>query len=347
MRTYPDPPLRRWSRRSLTYSLLVVGFVLMVGGLPIWLPVCVAVDLFRRVAWSTTRATCFVFLYIVFQLYGLFMSFFIWLGSLVLPGRRPERIVDWMFWLQTTWAKWLGAAGMRLFGMKAKVQLDYEFGTRPVILFCRHASITDTFIPLLYVQAPYGIRLHYVMKRELEWDPCLDVAVNRMPHLFVVRGSSDSGREVEAIGRMMDRVGEGEGVTIFPEGTRFTPKKRERVLNKLEESGQEEALKWARTYCHVLPPRTGGPLELLKHTENADVVFCAHTGLEKSSTFRECFNGSLVGAEVHIRLWGVPYDEIPRDDAGRRSWLYEQWKRVDDFIEAHATAETPGADAAA
>lgn len=347
MRTYPDPFYRRWLRRTASFGLIGGGFVVMLATLPVWLAGSLIVDLFRRVAWSTTRAMCFVFAYLAFQMWGLTVCFLIWFLNGILPGRSRARVVDWMFWLQTTWAKGLGAVGMRLFGMKARVQSDYAFGTRPVILFCRHASITDTFIPLLFVQGPHGIRLHYVMKRELEWDPCLDVAVNRMPHLFVVRGSSDSLAEIEAIGRMMDDVGEGEGVVIFPEGTRFTPKKRTRILDKLRELGQDQILSWAQGYRNVLPPRMGGPLELLKHTKDADVVFCAHTGLERSSNFGECFNGSLVGSEVHIRFWGVPYDQIPTDEAGRKTWLLEQWKQVDAFVDAHKAPASGASEAAA
>jgi hypothetical protein len=46
----------------------------------------------------------------------------------------------------------------------------------------------------------------------------------------------------------------------------------------------------------------------------------------------------LVGAEVHIRFWAVPASDLPADDDARKTWLFEQWQRVDDYIEAHPSA---------
>jgi 1-acyl-sn-glycerol-3-phosphate acyltransferase len=245
--------------------------------------------------------------------------------------------MDKMFWIEFFWGYWLGQAGIRLFGMKVHLEDEYVWGRRPAVVLVRHASITDTFIPLIFACALHKQRLRYVMKRELEWDPCLDLAVNRLPHLFVVRGSRDSEKEVEAIGKLMDGVRNDGGVIIFPEGTRYTPSKRERILRKLAELDQEDVLEWAQRYRHVLPPRTAGPLALFRRAEetNADIVFCAHTGLEKSSSFTDSFNGSLVGTDVHIRFWAVPASDLPGDDEGRKTWLFEQWQKVDEYIEAH------------
>lgn len=333
MRTYPDPFFRRWSRRALTYTLVFAGFILMVATLPVWLPAALIADAFRRVHLSTTRAICFVTLYLFFQVWGLIVLFGIWL----IYGRNYDRYMDKMFWIEFTWGYYLGYAGIRLFGMTIHLEDEYEWGTRPAIVLVRHASITDTFVPLVFACALHKQRLRYVMKRELEWDPCLDLAVNRMPHLFVVRGSTDSDKEVEAIGKLMDGVQANEGVIIFPEGTRYTPSKRARILKKLAELGQTDVLDWATRYRHVLPPRTAGPLALFRRaTElNADIVFCAHTGLERSSSFKDSFNGSLVGTHVHIRFRAVPASALPEGDEARKTWLFEQWMKVDEYIEAH------------
>jgi len=333
MRTYPDPFLRRWSRRALTYTMVAVGFVTMIVTAPVWLPMTLIIDAFRRVHLSTTRAVCFIFLYLTAQVWGLLGMCGIWL----LYSRNHALYMQKMFAIEFTWGWWLGSRGIRLFGMKVHIEDEYEFGKRPAILLCRHASITDTFIPLMFVCHRFWLPLKYVMKRELEWDPCLDLAVNRMPHIFVVRGSNDATKEIEAIGAMMDNAQPNEGVIIFPEGTRYTPAKRERILAKLRESGATDILEWAERYKHVLPPRTGGPLALLAHAGKADIVFCAHTGLEHSSTFKDTFNGSLVGAQVHIKFWGAHEEDIPADEEGRKQWLFEQWKKVDEYVELHSS----------
>lgn len=338
MRTYPDPFFRRWSRRALTYSLVFVGFTVLLGTSPVWLPVALIVDAFRRVHLSTTRAICFILLYLFCQVWGLLAMLFIWLFY----SRNYARYMDRMFWIEFTWGYWLGQTGIRLFGMKIHLEEEYEWGHRPAILLIRHASITDTFVPLIFACAIHGQQLRYVMKRELEWDPCLDLAVNRMPHLFVVRGSKHSEKEVEAIASMMDGVTEKGGVVIFPEGTRYTPSKRERIVEKLRELGEDDVLKWAERYRHVLPPRVGGPLALFERAAEmgADIVFCAHTGLERSSTFKDSFNGSLVGTDVYIRFWGEPASALPDGDDARKEWLFEQWKKIDDYVEEHSKPST-------
>ncbi len=340
MRTYPDPFLRRWSRRTLMYTIVFVGFVVMVVTLPLWLPAALIVDAFRRVHLSTTRGVCFILLYLYFQVWGLTGMFFIWLFH----GRNHAVFMKKMFNIAFNWGWGLGNAGIRLFGISIHIEDDYRFGERPAIVLCRHASITDTVIPLMYVCKRFNLPLKYVMKRELEWDPCLDLAVNRLPYLFVVRGSNDATKEIEAIAQMMDNAQPNEGVVIFPEGTRFTPSKRERIIQKLRESGQTDILEWAERYQHVLPPRTGGPLALLDHAGKADIVFCAHTGLEHSSSFKDSFNGSLVGTHAYIKFWGVHTEDIPADEEGRKQWLFEQWKKVDDYIESRQAKSRAGSE---
>jgi len=241
-----------------------------------------------------------------------------------------------MFWIEFAWARFLGGGAIKIWGMRPEIEFDYKFSERPVILFVRHASIVDTLLPVLYVCAPFNMKLRYVMKRELEWDPCLDLAVNRMPHLFVQRGSSDTWKQVRAIGKLVEDVGPREGVIMFPEGTRYSDEKRSRILKKLKDTGQEELFEWATKYKHVLPPRMGGPLALLENNPGADVVFCAHTGLEKAASFRESFNGGFVGAVVRMRFWGVTFEALPKTEEARREWLLEEWGKVDEFIQAHA-----------
>lgn len=41
----------------------------------------------------------------------------------------------------------------------------------PLVVLMRHASLADTLLPAVVI-ASHGIRLRYVLKRELLWDPC-------------------------------------------------------------------------------------------------------------------------------------------------------------------------------
>ena len=88
----------------------------------------------------------------------------------------------------------------------------------------------------------------------------------------------------------------------------------------------------AQGYGRVLPPRLGGPLALLQ--SGADVVFMAHTGFEGLRTTKDVFSGRLVGRHICIHFWRVPGAQIPSEDDPRSLWLYDQWKRLDDWVQA-------------
>lgn len=325
MRTYPDPFLRRWTRRSLSISLVVLAFLLMVLSSPVWVVACASIDLLFRGKVASLRGTVFVLCYLYHELLGLALCLWTWIRY----GRDPRAFHDGMFRAQFTWGRQLVQRSIRILGLRVHVDSEYAFGARRVILIARHTSIADTLVPMAYVCIPYNLKLLYVMKHELEWDPCLDFAVSRLSHLFVIRGSGNAAREIEAIGRRLDE--QDDGVVIFPEGTRYSPAKRERVLKKLERSGDADLVEWARNHQHVIPLRMGGLQALLERNRDADVVFCAHRGFENASSFREAFNGSLINADIYVKFWGVRFEDIPKTAEARRAWLLKQWARVDDF----------------
>ena len=88
----------------------------------------------------------------------------------------------------------------------------------------------------------------------------------------------------------------------------------------------------ARALKNVLPPRLGGALNLLERNERADIVFCAHTGLDGTVDLRDFLRGSLVGSVVRVRFWRIPFDGIPAGRARQIDWLFEQWSRVDVWV---------------
>ena len=47
----------------------------------------------------------------------------------------------------------------------------------------------------------------------------------------------------------------------------------------------------------------------------------------------DLLSGSVVGKTVDVQIWRVPAAEIPAGDQ-RRRWLFDWWKRVDDFVGA-------------
>ena len=113
---------------------------------------------------------------------------------------------------------------------------------------------------------PVHHRLRYVLKRELLWDPCLDIVGHRLPNCFIERGAKISAPEIERIRGLAQDLGPTDGVLIYPEGTRFTPERREAVLARIEARGDTALLERARALQNVLPPRLGGSLALLEES---------------------------------------------------------------------------------
>ena len=66
---------------------------------------------------------------------------------------------------------------------------------------------------------------------------------------------------------------------------------------------------------------------------DADLLVIAHRGLEGLAEVTDLLSGSVVGKHVEISIWRIPASEIPAGDA-RRKWLFDLWKRVDDFVAA-------------
>jgi 1-acyl-sn-glycerol-3-phosphate acyltransferase len=181
------------------------------------------------------------------------------------------------------------------------------------------------------------------MKRELRWDPAIDIIGHRLPTAFVHRGTHDHARQIALVEHLLDDLGPGDAVVIFPEGTRYSPAKRARVIASL--AGKDpEAHARALRLRHVLPPHPGGPLGLLEHNPGADVVLVAHTGLEGANHLRDLSSGALLGAEVRVKLWRVPAAEIPREREASLRWLQAAWEQIDAWLEAQGHDRSAPAD---
>ncbi|MFN0088362.1 MAG: 1-acyl-sn-glycerol-3-phosphate acyltransferase [Blastocatellia bacterium] len=329
--------LKVWARRAVTLPSYGILWLVVLGSLPVTLPVAAAVDFVRRNRWATVRALVMATLFLTCEMIGVAASLLIWLGSGVWMGGGRDRFLRWNFALQQWWAGTLLNFTRRIYRIGIEFTPGEDLSRGPYILFIRHTSLADTLLPSALFSQPYGIVLRYVLKRELLWDPCIDIVGNRLPNAFVERGTGNIAGGVGAVSRLMSNLGARDGVLIYPEGTRFTPAKRERALRRM--AGREDAFyRKAKAFRHVLPPRLGGPLALLEQNRAADALFCAHTGLEAINTARDLLNGSVVGLTVRVACWRVPLDEIPPSREERIEWLYDHWARVDAWVGARAPA---------
>ena len=317
-----------WARRVLTISGCVFIWLVLLAGFPLLLIAGVIIDAALGGVWVVMRCVLFFPFYSSCEVFGIIASFFLWLASGVWMGASRERFLDWNFALQRWWANALCRGGLRIFGIRIEVEGADELRDGPVIVFLRHASVADTLLPAVFIAKPNGLKLRYVLKHQLLLDPCLDIVGNRLPNVFVRRKTGDSFRVIE----LMKDLGPRDGVIIYPEGTRFTEGKREAIIEQLEHKGETYLCEKARLLKNVLPPRLGGPLNLLDQNEASDVVFCAHFGFDGVVDLRDFLRGSLVGVVVKMRFWRVPFAAIPATREARQEWLFDNWMRVDEWV---------------
>jgi 1-acyl-sn-glycerol-3-phosphate acyltransferase len=308
-----------------------LGLVLVTGLLPLLLLGTLVIDVVRAVQgrgrFAVTRLLLFGWWYLVAEVLGLTSMLLFWIVTGF--GRRRQAYVSLSYALQSRWAAALFGGFTFLMQIRVEVEGLDQAAPGPMILMMRHASMVDTPLPIVLVMRGRGIRMRYVMKRELLWDPALDVAGNVIPNYFIDRRSDDRAAEVAHIAALAEDLGDEEAVVIYPEGTRYTAEKRERVLRSLARKDPAAAAR-AAEFHHVLPPRPGGPVALLE--AGTDVVMCAHVGLDESAEVRHLLDGSLVGTRVQVAFWRIPAGEIPEGEAGRMEWLTEEWRRVDRWV---------------
>jgi hypothetical protein len=142
----------------------VAGIVLM----PALVTVAAIWDLRSR-DWrlARTRSTALILVYVFGEAAGIVAAFLarLWPHGMCTAKRLTGGSIDEVearyatinFRLQCWWASFLFAAAHQLLGLR----------------------------PAAIISARHGIRLRWVMKRELLWDPCLDIVGNRLPNAFI------------------------------------------------------------------------------------------------------------------------------------------------------------------
>lgn len=318
-----EPRTRTWRRRALSIPLLGLTALLTLALLPT-LPLWAACDLALRRRFATARFQLTLTWLAGCEVGGLLASLALWPARLA--GR--ERWLRLHYGLQAGWLRALWGGTRRIYGIELEVDGEAPRpGEGPLLVLARHASVADSLLPGLLLP---GWQLRYVLKDELRLDPCLDVVGMRLPNAFVRRGS---GREaVRAVEGLAQELSASEGVLIFPEGTRFSPAKRERVLLRLREEGRDALANFGAELSHVLPPRAGGTLALLDAQQEGQVLLLEHSGFEGAVTLDSFWRGALIGRRVRVRLRAFPRAAIPAGREARQAWLEARWREVDAWV---------------
>jgi len=324
----------RVARRAVTVPVVLVATSVVWSALPFLFAAAVIVDVVgyferRRGRLNSLRILGFVLAFLTIESAGLGALLGVWLGAAgdVLRLRRYATTVQGLY----TRAHF--EVVRFLFQLRFEVDGQGDVTRGPVLLLLRPASIIDTLIPGVFVAAPNGMRLRYVLKRELLWGPCLDIAGHFLENHFVDRSGVDSAKEIERVRALGTGLGRDEGVVLYPEGTRFSPSRRQALLDKTATDPVAHARVDGLEF--LLPVRLGGALALLEAARGADLVVVAHTGLEGFAKVTDIWRGDLVGHVVKVKFTRIAAADVPAQVEERREFLDALWRDVDAWIRAN------------
>jgi 1-acyl-sn-glycerol-3-phosphate acyltransferase len=324
---------RIWRRfRGIAVEVVLLAAVTALS--PLLALVAITVDLSlwlrRRKPWMAVRLLAMLWWFLVGELYGLIGLAAI---GLLARGHDSPRRRDRVFRLKR---RWLGShlAGIRtLFGLHFEVEGLELAGPGPVLVMIRHASIIDNALPDAIIGRAHGIGFRFVIKRELQMLPTIDIGGRWVPTLFVRRASGDTGAELDRLRELTLDMSTHDGLLIYPEGTRATPEKLARAKAIIAER-QPELGPLAEGLQNLLPPRLGGSIALLQGAPEADVVIFGHVGLDGFEYISDIWSGGLIGTTVRLKFWRFAAASVPRERDELVQWLYARWQELDDWIGA-------------
>jgi 1-acyl-sn-glycerol-3-phosphate acyltransferase len=338
------PRGRRLLRRLRGVSVESLAFVTVTILLPALLLGAAAIDLVlwlaRRRPWVAVRLVAMLWWFLFGEVRTLAGLLGIWVLTGGPAGRGSLRRRRWLYELRIRWAR-SHLGGVRvLFGLRFEVEGLEHAGPGPMLMLMRHTSIVDNMLPDALVGHAHGVGLRFVIKRELQMIPTIDIGGRWVPTHFIRRGSADAAAEIAALRTLAHDLGAGEGILIYPEGTRPTEAKLARAQEVIAER-QPEIAPLAARLQNLLPPRLGGPLALLDEAAGVDVVVFGHVGFDGFRSVRDAWAGRLVGATIKVRFWRYPGRDIPTADDARIAWLYDRWQELDDWVGEQRRAPSP------
>lgn len=340
------PP--RWLRRLVLAPAVPLLTVVVLVTLPVWLLVLACLSPLLGGRWRLLRVLWLVVVQLLAETVALAVLSALWVSSGFGRNLRSARFEDLHYRLVQTYLELLYREARRVLGVSVQVQGPGPdaYSGRPILVFSRHAGPGDSFLLVHALVNWYDREPRIVLKDSLQWDPAVDIILNRLPNRFI---SAEPGRTAEVVERhiadLASDLGTHDALLIFPEGGNFTQRRRARSIARLRQRGLLDAASKAEQMRHVLAPRPGGVLAALDVAGGADVVWVAHTGLDHLFSVADVWRALPVDTTVRMQWWHVPAGDVPDGEGpdgeqARIDWLYSWWARIDDWIEANRSPTT-------
>lgn len=329
------PP--RWLRRVLIDPGVVLVLVVAVLSLPVWLFAALLVSRFVPGNWRILRVAWFLFLYLAVEVAALVVLFLLWVASGFgwklrsdLFERAHLRVFGLMLRLVVGSAKRSFKLHVAL--EEPPAQTVGQPDRTPLLILSRHAGPGDSMLLMDFLVNGYKRRPRIVLKDFLQWDPAVDVILNRIPAAFVPAGRKGGEALIQTIRDLASGMGKDDAFVIFPEGANYTEGRRARSIQKLRDIGRPDLAERADDLAMTLPPRTTGVQSALDAAPtDTGVVFIGHAGLEAFLTPGDIWRAMPIDTTVAARAWQIPAEAIPPADE-LETWIYDNWGEIDRWI---------------
>lgn len=306
--------------------------------MPIVIPVAAFISRYVPGKWRILRIVWFLFLYLLIEAVALTMMFSLWLLSgFGLKIDAPAFVAahySLMAWLMrriVASAKFTFKLTIRREGSEQR-SVGPRPGRRPIMVLSRHAGPGDSILLMDALANNFRRQPRIVLKEFLQWDPMIDVMLNRLPCAFVKGGSEGRDELLETIAAMAESMDDDDAFVIFPEGANYTAKRAKRSIEKLREIGRPDLAERAKELRNTLPPRSTGVMTALEVApDDTDVFFVGHAGLETFVTPGDIWRGIPTDTDVVARVWRVSAEAIPPPDE-QETWLFDLWSEIDEWI---------------
>jgi len=331
------PPL--WVRRVVLAPAMVLVALFVVTTLPLWLLAAAGLSpLLPFSRWRLLRLLWFLVLHMVLEAVLLAALAVLWVASGFGWKIRAPRFERLHYDLVQLYLRIVFWEAKRVLHVRVSVAGPdpSSYADRPLIVLSRHAGPGDSFLLVHALVNWYDREPRIVLKDTMQWDPAIDVVLNRLPNRFISPNPGVTGDLVEGqIGELASNLDDNDAFVIFPEGGNFTEHRRARAIERLRRKGLLDEAAKAEAMRHVLAPRPGGVLAALTRAPDADVVWVAHTGTDHLHSVADIWRELPMDQTILMRWWQVPSDEVPRGRAEQIAWLYEWWARIDTWIGAN------------
>ena len=324
----------------LLAPLAIVVALGLAATAPVWVLLTVALSPFTPGRLRPLRLLWLATVYLLVEAYVLIELFGLWLVSgFGAKVRGPAfqrvhyRLCGAVLRFLYRQARWVLRLTVRIEGTDP----DSAPRDRPLLVLCRHAGPGDSFLLAHALINWYDREPRIVLKESLQWDPAIDVLLNRLPSTFI--GRDDRTDTEERIGTLAARLDGNDAFVIFPEGANFTPRRWNRAIVRLHALGLHRLARKAEAMRNVLPPRPGGVLAALDSAPDADVMLVAHTGVDHLLTVADVWRELPMDKHITMQWWLEPASAVPAAPDERIEWLYHWWARIDAWIEENR-AET-------